>query len=164
MIDMVKKINIYKTIEKAISAQFIGVESAFVSNVTDDSCADLFYEENEKLLNDTESEEFKKFVDNALKEHDGIYIALAYVSDWSEDGNENQATVETYNGEFTIERINGIDEASDYGVLVDEDLNLEFVHRFIGDFSSGAFYTDIRLGFGEAELLKIMNDCIVYDE
>ena len=160
---MVKKINIYKTIEKAISAQFIGVESAFVSNVTDDSCADLFYGDNEKLLNDTNSDEFKKFIDGALKKYDGIYIALAYVSDWS-DGNENQSTVETYNGEFTIERIERIDETSDYGVLVDEDLNLEFVHRFIGDFSSGAFYTHIKLGFGEAELLKIMNDCIVYDE
>lgn len=158
------KINIYKTIGKAISAQFIGVESAFVSYVIGDSCADLFYGENEKLLNDSGSDEFKKFVDNALKEYDGIYVALAYVSDWSKDGNENQATVETYNGEYIIERINGIDEASDYGVLVDEDLNLEFVHRFIGDFSSGTFYTDIKLGFGEAELLKIMNECIVYDE
>ena len=62
-------------------------------------------------------------MDDSFKENDDIYIALAYVSDWTKEGNEYQVTVKTYSGDFTIGKIDRIDDASDYGVLVDKDLN-----------------------------------------
>lgn len=158
---MVEKINVYKTIENSLKGGFLGVKSAYVSEIDNDSCSDLFLGESENLLHDCDSDEFKKIVDEAINEM-GIYIALAYVYESSFDGNENHLGVGTQNGKFNINKID-VDIESDYGVIIDNNLEISYAHRFCGDFSSGSFYVNIDLNSNESELVPLINDCIVYE-
>lgn len=154
------KVDIFKTVTKARSADFLGLEWAYISGVFDDSCHDLFYDEDCPLLDD--EKEFYKIINKEFE--DGkIYIAIAYLYGDPMDNNEDHLGVETSIGDFKIDAKKiVIDLESDYGIIVDKDLNYEYAHRFAGSFSSGAFW--VALNEDEKQLEKIIHDCIVFKE
>lgn len=130
---MSKKINVYKTIEKVIDLGWAVPFAAIAGIRGKESCYDIFHEENEDLLNDCESEEFKKVVDDAIN-CGGIYLALF-----------------SGNGE------------SDYGIIIDENLCTGFARRFYGNFASGQSYERIFIGTDVNEFISTLMDCIIYD-
>lgn len=132
---MSKKINVYKTIEKVINNIDFGERfSGIVGIHGENSCYDIFWEENEDLLDDCKSEEFKKVVDDALN-YGGIYLAL-------------------FSG--------GADE-SDYGIIIDKNLDTSFAQRFYGNFASGQSYERILSGTDINELVSTLMEYIIYD-
>lgn len=131
---MSKKVNVYKTIEKVINNIDFGVRYAGIAGIHGEkSCYDIFHEENEELLDDFESEDFKKVIDDALN-NGGIYLAL----------------------------FSGNDE-SDYGIIVDKNLDTGFAQRFYGNFASGQLYERILIGTDVIDLINILMKYIIYD-
>ena len=155
-----EKVDIFKTMEKARSADFLGVEWGYISGVYDDSCYDLFNDDNCHLLND--ENEFSKIINKEFEDGE-IYIALAYLYELPSDDNEECLGVETSIGDFKIySKDIKVEIESDYGIIVDKDLNYEYAHRFAGSFSSGAFWEALK-GY-EKQLEKIIHECIVFKE
>ena len=155
-----EKVDIFKTLTKARSADFLGVEWGYISGVYKDSCYDLFNDDNCYLLND--EDEFSKIINKEFEEGE-IYIALAYLYEGSSDDNENRYGVETSIGKFNITANEiVVDITSDYGIIVDKDLDYKYVHRCSGSFASGAFWVDLECE--EKQLEKIIHDCIVFKE
>lgn len=131
---MTKKVNVYKTIEKVIDNLDFGIRYSGIAGINGkEHCYDIFYEDNEELLDDFESEEFKKEVDGALK-NGGIYLALFDSSD-----------------------------ESDYGIIIDNNLEIGLAQRFYGDFASGQLYERILVGTDVNDLITSLMEYIIYD-
>lgn len=132
---MTKKVNVYKTIEKVINNIDLGAKYAGIAGIDGrEYCHDIFNEENEELLNDFESEEFKKVVDDALN-YGGIYLALFSDAD----------------GDY------------DYGIIIDKNLDVGLAKRFYGNFASGEIYERILIGIDVNNLITTLMEYIIYD-
>ena len=151
------KINIYKTIEKAISADFFDSISDYVA-MREKGVLVKIFRRKEDLLKDTNSEEFKKIIDDALNNGNDIYISLAKICEDSFDGDENHFGIVTANGKFNIGKY-CMDESSDYGIMINRFLFFQYIKR-----SDSNSYDNFPPDAGDYGLIKFIHDCIVYDE
>ena len=131
---MSKKVNVYKTIEKVIENIDFGTRFSGISGISGkDYCYDIFYEDNEELLDDFESEEFKEVVDYAI-DKGGIYLAL----------------------------FGSIDD-SYYGIIIDNNLEVCLAQRFYGNYASGQTYERLLDETDVTELINTLIEYIIYE-
>ena len=95
-----EKVDIFKTVTKARSADFLGEEWAYISSVSGDSDYFLFHDEKCHLLNN--ENEFYKII-NKQFENGKIYIAIAFIYGDPMNDNEEHLGVETSIGDFKID-------------------------------------------------------------
>ena len=139
------KIDVYKTIGKAISAGYYESKSDYVSG---------FNKENEYLLNNIDSDDFKKIVDNEILNR-GIYISLAKVKNNSSDSKNDTVSIITSNGEFNVYAYDVIAD-SDYGILVDK-----FLYHYDYCRLDNGEYTEFLTEDTDNKILKYMHQCII---
>ena len=151
------KINIYKTIEKAITADYLDSILDYVLVTNRGILVKLF--RNEDLLMDNNNPEFKEVIDNALNNGDDIYISLAKITESSFDEDKNHFGVLTSNGKFNMDKCDDIGETFDYGILINKFLFFRYVKRF--DKNN---WDDFAGNYEEYKVTNFIHDCIIYDE
>ena len=152
-----RKINIYKTIEKAITADYLDSIADYVA-ITSKSMLVRPFKDKENLLSDVNNDEFKKIIDDALNNDDCIYISLAKIVENSFDDEKDYVGVLTSNGNFNMKKCN-VDETSDYGILINKFLFFRYVKRF-----EDKTYDDFVGDYDQEKVTKFIHDCIVYEE